>query len=432
MIQTKTYDIKSCDDVELGIERKSLLNFFLTYDDSKSIEAIVCIIPGLGADANYSYKEHLAQSIALNLNVAVLSVNYHCIANRPQIGAKTILDDIDKLIFRTSCEAIGFKLEKDFETKSEDTQYVDNIVNSLDLFIALGKVNGKFSSDFKLNLHFTLQPPNGDYQNFGLMSAIDVINAILHVKANPPFNYNDDRWGGVPCILVGSSHGGYIANLCAKISPWIIDGVVDNSSWNISSDILKNKNYSQFSFRAMGFGKEIDYIRYSATNAIRKNLIFFYSDKTKWTSNSASPYFCSKSRLDIRDVNYPKHLYIQSRSNKPIYIGYHSTNDHIANYYDKSKFYENLKLFKFDSNLTLIKDQNQVDGKFIKNLNHGMDMSIKTLILKEVPTILDKLKTLKKPKKAKKISYETDEWIYHFKQNKDKLELTCQKLNLSK
>ncbi|WP_258523506.1 DUF2920 family protein [Campylobacter hyointestinalis] len=230
----------------------------------------------------------------------------------------------------------------------------------------------------------------------------------------------------MPCILVGSSHGGYIANLCAKISPWIIDGVVDNSSWNISSDILKNKNYLQFS--AMGFGKEIDYIRYSATNAIRKNLIFFYSDKTKWTSNSASPYFCSKSRLDIRDVNYPKHLYIQSRSNKPIYIGYHSTNDHIANYYDKSKFYENLKLFKFDSNLTLIKDQNQVDGKFIKNLNHGMDMSIKTLILKEVPTILDKLKTLKKPKKAKKISYETDEWIYHFKQNKDKLELTCQKL----
>lgn len=426
MIQTKTYDIKSCDDVELGIERKSLLNFFLTYDDSKSIEAIVCIIPGLGGDANYSYKEHLAQSIALNLNVAVLSVNYHCIANRSPSGAKTILDDIDKLIFRTSCEAIGFKLEKDFETKSEDTQYIDNIVNSLDLFIALGKVNGKFSSDFKLNLHFTLQPPNGDYQNFGLMSAIDVINAILHVKANPPFNYNDDRWGGVPCILVGSSHGGYIANLCAKISPWIIDGVVDNSSWNVTSKTTSDPLDVVWE---IGYGREIDYTKFVGTqDTTNKNLILSYTCKTKWTSNSTSPYFCSKSRLDIRDVNYPKHLYIQSRSNKPIYIGYHSINDHIANYYDKSKFYENLKLFKFDSNLTLIKDQNQVDGKFIKNLNHGMDMSIKTLILKEVPTILDKLKTLKKPKKAKKISYETDEWIYHFKQNKDKLELTCQKL----
>ncbi|WP_265185081.1 DUF2920 family protein [Campylobacter fetus] len=189
MIQTKTYDIKSCDDFELDIKRKSLLNFFLTYDDSKKIEAIICIIPGLGADANESYKEHLAVSIASNLNVAVLSVNYHCIANRPQLGAKATLDDdIDKLIFRTSCEAVGFELEKDFEIKSKDTQYVDNIINSLNLFIALGKVNGKFLGDFRLNLHFTLQAPNGDYQNFGIMSAIDVINSILFIKQNPPFD----------------------------------------------------------------------------------------------------------------------------------------------------------------------------------------------------------------------------------------------------
>ncbi|OCR96184.1 hypothetical protein CFT85387_06070 [Campylobacter fetus subsp. testudinum] len=426
MIQTKTYDIKSCDDFELDIKRKSLLNFFLTYDDSKKIEAIICIIPGLGADANESYKEHLAVSIASNLNVAVLSVNYHCIANRPQLGAKATLDDdIDKLIFRTSCEAVGFELEKDFEIKSKDTQYVDNIINSLNLFIALGKVNGKFLGDFRLNLHFTLQAPNGDYQNFGIMSAIDVINSILFIKQNPPF---DCRGGGLHCILVGSSHGGYIANLCAKISPWNVDAVVDNSSWNISSDILKNKDYSQRSFKTIGYGKEIDYTKYSGVNVTKENLIFCCSDKTKWTSNSTSPYFCSKSRLDIRNINDLKHLAVQSKSNKPIYVSYHSTNDQIANCYEKFKFYENLKLFKFDSNLTVIKDENQVDGKFIKNLNHGMDMSIKTLILKEVPEILEKLKTYKKPKKAKKISYQTDEWIYHFKQNADKLELVCERI----
>ncbi len=47
MIINQIYSIDSCDDVELNIKRGSKLEFRLTYDDSKEIEAIVCIIPGL-------------------------------------------------------------------------------------------------------------------------------------------------------------------------------------------------------------------------------------------------------------------------------------------------------------------------------------------------------------------------------------------------
>ncbi len=42
MIINQIYSIDSCDDVELNIKRGSKLEFRLTYDDSKEIEAIVC------------------------------------------------------------------------------------------------------------------------------------------------------------------------------------------------------------------------------------------------------------------------------------------------------------------------------------------------------------------------------------------------------
>ncbi len=41
MIINQIYSIDSCDDVELNIKRGSKLEFRLTYDDSKEIEAIV-------------------------------------------------------------------------------------------------------------------------------------------------------------------------------------------------------------------------------------------------------------------------------------------------------------------------------------------------------------------------------------------------------
>ncbi|EFT6675222.1 DUF2920 family protein, partial [Campylobacter coli] len=52
--------------------------------------------------------------------------------------------------------------------------------------------------------------------------------------------------------MFGNSYGGYLANLCAKIAPWSIDFILDNSSFvNLFGNI----------FRLIGFGKEIDFTR---------------------------------------------------------------------------------------------------------------------------------------------------------------------------
>ena len=59
------------------------------------------------------------------------------------------------------------------------------------------------------------------------MQAQDLINALLFVKANAPFECATDI-NDLPVDMIGSSHGGYLSHMAAKIAPWLIDGVIDN------------------------------------------------------------------------------------------------------------------------------------------------------------------------------------------------------------
>ncbi|MCR6592022.1 DUF2920 family protein, partial [Campylobacter insulaenigrae] len=66
-------------------------------------------------------------------------------------------------------------------------------------------------------------PPNNEYQNFGIMAAIDHINALKDILNKYP------QFKTLPKIYGGGSYGGYLALMCAKIAPWYVDGVIDNS-----------------------------------------------------------------------------------------------------------------------------------------------------------------------------------------------------------
>lgn len=178
MIINKTYEIPSCDDVELGIKRDSLLEFKLCYDDEKPARALVFIVPGLGGDANENYREHLAQFVASEFDVAVASPNYHCIGNRPQTGATYFLNDLDKIILKNKCSKIGIEIPNDISYGE---------LSVLDDYLGNIKSSGGLPSDFKLQVSVTLQPTKNEYQNFGVMQAQDVINAALFIKADPPF-----------------------------------------------------------------------------------------------------------------------------------------------------------------------------------------------------------------------------------------------------
>ncbi|EAI5464449.1 DUF2920 family protein, partial [Campylobacter lari] len=155
MLKNETYFIDSCDDVELNIKRESKLEFKLTYDDSKEIEAIICIIQGLGDDISEPMLNFNMKYFAIHYNVAVLSVNYHCIGNRPQTGAKFYLDNIDKLIFDASVKAIGIEIPYDISKLNTFEEFYP-AMDYLNKEIQKNKDSWKFDKDYYLDLSVSL------------------------------------------------------------------------------------------------------------------------------------------------------------------------------------------------------------------------------------------------------------------------------------
>ena len=406
MIINKTYEIPSCDDVELGLKRDSLLEFKLCYDDEKPARALVFIVPGLGGDANENYREHLAQFVASEFDVAVASVNYHCIGNRPQTGATYFLNDSDKIILKKKCSKIGIEIPNDISYGE---------LSVLDVYLDKVKSSGDLPNDFKLQISVTLQPTKNEYQNFGVMQAQDVINAALFIKADPPFKSATDI-NELPVVLVGSSHGAYINALASKFAPWLVDGLIDNSS------------YAKLNWRLIGLGKEADYLKFHeySTDIYFKNIKIYVFTKTMWTLlDKSSPRYFSQAREDIRNALDAAHLKIQSEYPKPIYVGYHcAVNDHCAPPEEKAQLYEKLRKLGFDATLHMIKDESELDGRFLKKLTHGLEMSIKLLIAKELPPMLEKIASREKQIcESKSISYRSDGLEYKFSEANGKINL---------
>jgi len=181
MLVDGSYEILSCDDVELGIKRSSTLSFYACYDNVKEAKALLVIIPGLGEDSDSSYRTHLMRTMAESYDVACISVDYHCIGNRPQLGAKFGLDDIDCAILTKELASIGINLPIDL--KSIDChEKVDALLKFLSQEITLRKESGVLPDDFKLKASITMVPTKNEYQNFCVMQAMDVLNAVLYTK----------------------------------------------------------------------------------------------------------------------------------------------------------------------------------------------------------------------------------------------------------
>ncbi|OUT15666.1 hypothetical protein B9N64_02430 [Campylobacter concisus] len=409
MLVDGSYEISSCDDIELGIKRSSPLSFYSCYDDAKDAKALLVIIPGLGEDSDLGYRANLIRTMAETYDVACISVDYHCIGNRPQLGAKFGLDDIDREILTRELSSIGINLPIDL--KSIDChEKVDLLLKFLSKEITIRKERGILPADFRLNASITIVPTKNEYQNFGVMQAMDVLNAVLYTKKY----INNAKFEHLPVIMVGSSHGGYLAHMCAKIAPWLVDAVIDNSS------------YAIFLWRLIGFGKEINFTNYFCfgTDTLYQNLYIYFFDKTYWTLNEKSPYYFIDAREEIRNILNLDHLNVQSSYKKPIYVSYHCIFDkEIAPAKDKIELYEALKKLKFNATLHMIKDESEVDGKFIKSLTHGMGMSYKLLLQKELPSMMEKILSQKNKKSSKSIEYKCGDMIYKFSEVLDQINL---------
>ncbi len=404
MTITQVRKIQSCDDFELNIKRETLLDYQVTYPSDQSIKAVLFIIPGFGDDSNGEYLNNLRNYVAETFSIAVISVDYHCMHTRFHNGAAFGFDDIDIAVLEEISRTYGI----DFSQLDEVN--LDTIIEHLNASVQLQKEQGNIPQEKQIMLPLTLIPPNNEYQNFGVMQAIDHIYVYHDLIQTLP-----NLSPSATTVFLGSSHGGYIAHLIAKLAPSIVDYVIDNSCY-VKPPLVYI------------IGKETD-ISLPETVYDFKHLphvlVHAYT-KTFWTTNTQSPYYFSDDRYRIRNLMDSEHLIVSAhlQTKKPHYISYHSVYDAVAPARDKIEFYNSLSGLGYNATLHLIHAEEQIDGKLIKHLEHAMDMSLKELINTELPPIL--ANSSHHPiSQEDEISYPCNSMIYKFKQSKYGCEYKC-------
>ncbi|HEF9856171.1 TPA: DUF2920 family protein [Campylobacter coli] len=400
MLINQSFEIDSCDDVELNIKRTSKLEYRISYDDEKEIKAIVFIIGGYGANANIYFLDSYRNYIAKNFDVVAVHVFYHCFCQRRSdvlkydASAKFLEEDLENF----SKMLISFNIDSRNLNSNNALEYYHH----LDHCITTLKSQGKLAQNYQAKFTSTFIPPNGDYQNYGIMAAIDHINALKDLVKRFP------KFADLPKIYGGGSYGGYLALLIAKIAPWYVDGVIDNSGSAVPPLIYI-------------LGREMeggcDYV-FNDPNTLIECFL-----KTHWTRKENSPYFFNNENYFIRTLLNKDHLILQSEKNKNIiYVSYHSKEDPLTPANFKEQTMQILKILGYDVSLNLI-DENKIDGKFIKNLDHGCGIPDKALFRKELPLMLEKLQKRKSLMQENSISYPCGNKVFIFKDVGDKFEL---------
>ncbi|EFO6099715.1 DUF2920 family protein [Campylobacter coli] len=401
MLINQTFEIDSCDDVELGIKRTSKLEYRISYDDEKDIKAIVFIVGGFGANANISFLDFDREYIAKNFDVVVIHVFYHCFCARQSIDQKynpkliPNQDDLERIN--------GILKNINLGHLSVNKDNFEQIIPLIEQKVNEMKQAGLVDESQKIELSCDFIPPNGDYQNYGIMAALDHINALKDLVKRFP------KFADLPKIYGGGSYGGYLSLLIAKIAPWYVDGVIDNSGSALPSPMFILERESG----------QYDYFEEYPHNKIG----FFI--KTYWNADVSSKYFFHTENYLIRIIPNLAHLTIQANINKNIIlVSYHSLKDPFNTAKDKQTLFLAYKELGYDATLHLIKDESEIDGRFIKDLNHGMRISDKALFRKELPLMLEKLQKRKSLMQENSISYPCGNKVFIFKDVGDKFELT--------
>ncbi|HDZ5094559.1 TPA: DUF2920 family protein [Campylobacter jejuni] len=399
MLINQTFEIDSCDDVELGIKRTSKLEYRISYDDEKDIKAIVFIIRGYGANANIYFLDSYRNYMAKNFDVVTVNVFYHCFCQRysdvEKYSAFTMFTKEDLSNLSQVLLEIGINVNVNLENANQCYELLNQNITAL-------KSQGKLAQNYQAKFTSTFIPPNGDYQNFGIMPAIDHINALKDLVKRFP------KFADLPKIYGGGSYGGYLSLLIAKIAPWYVDGVIDNSGTALPPLIYILE-------REMKNG--CNYVFNDPNTSIECFL------KTHWTRKENSPYFFANENYIIRSLLNKDHLILQSQKNKNIiYTSYHSDKDPLTPANFKEQTMQILKVLGYDVTLNLI-DESKIDGKFIKNLDHGCGIPDKALFRKELPIMLEKLQGRKSFMQENSISYPCGNKVFMFKDTQDKFEL---------
>jgi len=328
---------ESNNDFELGYQNKKRTCKYHIYNSVKN-NGLVVYIPGFGSDLG-EYSNVFCKKIVERYNLSSMVVEYFCINCRLSVGAT-------------------------LKVEPQDIQEVYQLIQTMG-----GQPTGDWSQDFELlaklceqqnqpaTISASLVPQKNEYQNFGIIAALDIVNAIRDAVSKYGLDSNN-------VMLIGSSYGGYIANLVTKIAPGYMRAVLDNSSW-----AEPNLRYV--------VGRELKSPEASTqiTPWVTANLYV----KSPWTLNPDLPNSFTSHRYEIRSFSSHqlKQMATQGGANTTMYLFMHSVDDPIANTQSKIAMANQMMELGMKVHMTVV-DKKDVDGTYVKEISHGMGLSMLT------------------------------------------------------
>lgn len=325
------------EDIELQRPRTRKLVYRLVLPECTVAKGLLFYIPGFGEDGQESYLKNLTDGLASDHDYAVVTVDYHCLHSRQTTGARLMLTFSGEETVIGLCKLYGIAYDPKL---------------GLENLQALGEVC------HKTQIPAMLVPPDGEYQNFGVLQALDHL-AVLNDILNSP---EASRFDTHNIVLAGSSHGGYIAHLMAKFAPNTINVIIDNSS------------YVQTPMYFIGVEPET----YLSVGTI--TLACNVPTPWQFTNPHNCTYF-GLPQLLIRHTAYPAHLQTlkNTADRLPEIFAFNTVTDAISPIAPKRLQHQHYQAISGQYDLLEITDKH-LDGRLFKTLDHGMNASMKGLI----------------------------------------------------
>lgn len=371
-MRTFAREIDGPADFELGRPRTAPVSYVAVCPPGRA-KGLAFLIPGFGNDTSEAYADSLRRHVAKTHGMVAVSVRYHCYGARPTTGAKIDIDlrEIATLVGLASRNGVALDDQKD-------------VLHIAQRLAAAG---------VKAQARGTLRPARGEYQNFGVLQAMDHL-AVLGDIMQAGISFDTSR-----IVALGSSHGGYIAHMMAKIAPRTLAMVIDNSS------------YTQPPIDFLGAPTSVEFI-----SPLAGPVLGFLRTESGWNhTDRMAANFYDRDRDLIRDLTYPIHVEANRAAAGEAPTKFRMVNaskDTTSPAARKQQQVAVLRALGFDAQLLVVEEEH-LDGKLFKTLEHGMDASLASLFDLAVPDLQPRDGALDSTLGAT-VTYEGMEKVYQF------------------
>ena len=375
--------LRGHDDFELDLPRTHPVTYVAEVPKGPA-EGLVFLVTGFGGDGQVSYQETLRRYICDKYNLVVVTVAAHCHNARPTnlntestesgVAFKFDLDSLFSSVGRLAIK--GHTIDRDLKTDRDTLAFL------------------KTFPDEHFQIKATMMPPWGEYQNFGVLAAMDHLGALGHI-IDRGIEFDQKN-----IVCIGTSHGGYIAQIIHKFAPNTVSGIIEASSYNQAHPLF------------LGYGKELV--------AVDGNLSLALSTDTRWELDDVfSPNYLSRSREDIRHAAFTPHLdTITKATERRAQIRMiHSEADKVSAVAPKHRQEALLRSYGYDATLD-VPQEADVDGTFIKSLDHGMGIAVNGLFDKYYPTLSPE-PTVTDRERGTVLEFDCDDRIYRIEHLKE-------------